>query len=204
MGMLRLAILVSGRGTNMEALLRAHQQGELRAEPVVVLSNKPGVQALTRAAKYGIPAHVINHRDYPSREAHDLAMVEHALRYGAEGAVLAGYMRLVTPRFIEAFPRGVINIHPSLLPAFPGAHAVQDAWEYGVKVTGCTVHFVNEAMDAGPIILQQAMEVKEEDTPETLAARLLEYEHRTLIRAVNLWAEGRLVVEGRRVRILSP
>lgn len=198
---MRIAIFVSGRGTNMEALLKAHREGVLNAEPVVVLANRAGIPALTRAQSYGVPAVVVEHRNYPSREAHDQAMVEHARAYKAEGAVLAGYMRLVTPLFIHSFPRGVINIHPSLLPAFPGAHAVKDAWEYGVKVTGCTVHFVNEEMDAGPIILQTAIPVEEEDTPETLAARLLEHEHRTLISAVNLWAEGRLSLEGRRVRI---
>jgi len=187
----------------MEALLVAYKRGELRAEPVVVLSNRAGVPALEKALRYGIPAIVEEHKKYPSREEHDRAMVEHARRYGAEGAVLAGYMRLVTPIFLSAFSRGVINIHPSLLPAFPGAHAVRSAWEYGVKVTGCTVHFVNERMDEGPIILQRTIEVREEDTPETLAERLLPLEHRTLIEAVNLWAEGRLRLEGRRVRIVS-
>jgi phosphoribosylglycinamide formyltransferase-1 len=157
---------------------------------------------LEKAQRYGIPAIVEEHKLYPLREDHDRAMVGHALRFQAEGAVLAGYMRLVTPVLISAFPRGVINIHPSLLPAFAGAHAVKSAWEYGVKVTGCTVHFVNERMDEGPIILQRAIEVKEEDTPESLAERLLDVEHLTLIEAVNLWAEGRLRVEGRRVRIL--
>jgi phosphoribosylglycinamide formyltransferase-1 len=199
---MRIAIFVSGRGSNMEALLQAHQKGELKAEPVVVLSNRAGVPALEKAQRYGIPAIVEEHKLYPLREDHDRAMVGHALRFQAEGAVLAGYMRLVTPVLISAFPRGVINIHPSLLPAFAGAHAVKSAWEYGVKVTGCTVHFVNERMDEGPIILQRAIEVKEEDTPESLAERLLDVEHLTLIEAVNLWAEGRLRVEGRRVRIL--
>lgn len=196
---MKTAILVSGRGSNMAALLEAHRQGRLAAEPVVVFSNKPDALALTKAKAAGVATEVLAHKDFASREAFDAAVVTCLRRYAIELVVLAGYMRIVTPIFLAAFANRVINIHPSLLPAFPGTNSVKQAWDYGVKVVGCTAHFVDAAIDHGPIIAQQALVVREGETAEELAARLLPLEHETLLTAINLVAKGQVIVEGRRV-----
>lgn len=198
---MRIAIFVSGRGSNMRALLRAHRRGRLVAQPVVVFSNRRDAPALTVARRFGIPTVSLSHRDYADRSTFDAAVVEALRPYACDGAVLAGYMRIVTPLLLEAFPAGVINIHPSLLPAFPGIDAVRQAWDYGVKTVGCTVHFVDAQVDHGPIIAQSAMRVAPATDADDLARRLLRVEHRTLVAAVRAWAEGRLTVQGRHVHV---
>jgi phosphoribosylglycinamide formyltransferase-1 len=191
---IKLAVLVSGGGTNLQAILDAVDCGALEAEVVVVLSNKPGALALDRAARHGVPTHVIDHRGFPSREAFDQAMVDVLRARGAEWVVLAGFMRIITPVFLDAFPSRVVNVHPALLPAFPGAHAQAQALAYGVRFTGCTVHLVDAGTDTGPIIAQAVVPVREDDTVESLTARILTEEH-ALLPAVLQWiSEGRVVV----------
>ncbi len=175
--------------------------GRLPAQVVVVLSDKQGAVALERARAAGIPAEFVDPASFPSREAFDRRLAERLKAYGVDLVVLAGFMRILSPAFVRAFPGRIMNIHPSLLPAFPGLHAQRQALEYGVKVSGCTVHFVDEGLDSGPIIMQAAVPVREGDTEESLAARILEQEHRLYPDAIRLFAEGRLQVEGRQVRI---
>ena len=164
----------------------------------MVISNVAGAPGLQRAAKAGIPAQVLDHRERP-REDHDRAMLEVLRAHGVGLVCLAGYMRLLSPAFVRAFPARILNVHPSLLPAFPGTGAVRQALAHGVKVTGATVHLVDEGLDSGPIVAQEAVPVKDDDTEETLAARVLEAEHRVYPRAARLVLEG-VVIEGRRVR----
>jgi phosphoribosylglycinamide formyltransferase-1 len=197
-----VGILISGRGSNMEALVRAMQEGRVRAEPGVVISNVPGPPGLARAAELGVPVTVVDHRAFGSREAHEREVVAVLRRHRVELVCLAGYMRLLSPYLISEFPQRILNIHPALLPAFPGLHAQRRALEHGVKVSGCTVHVVDEQCDHGPIVLQAAVPVLEDDTEDTLAARILEQEHRIYPHAVALYFERRLtVLDDRRVRI---
>jgi phosphoribosylglycinamide formyltransferase-1 len=201
--MVRVGVLVSGRGTNLQALIDAEARGELGARIVVVISNRAGVPALERARRAGIPAVVLERRAFPSRQAQEEAIVACLRDHQVDLVVLAGYDRILGPTVLAAYPLRIINIHPSLLPAFRGTlQAQRAALEYGVKVSGCTVHFVTEEVDGGPIILQRVVPVYDDDTPETLAARILAEEHRALPEAVRLFAEGRLRVVGRRVVIL--
>lgn len=199
---LRLGVLISGRGSNMVSIAEACARPDFPAEVAVVVSNVPGAGGLGRAAGFGIPTAVVDHRDFDDRPAFESELVRVLREHGAEAVALAGFMRLVTGTFLGAFPDRVLNIHPSLLPAFPGTHAHRDALAYGVKVSGCTVHLVTEQMDAGPIVAQAAVPVAEGDTEESLAARVLEQEHRIYPEAVRLLAEGRLRIDGRRARIL--
>ncbi len=192
MAALELGVLVSGSGTNLQAILDAIGQGRLDARVSLVVSNKPDAFALTRAEKAGVPARVISHRDYSSREEFDAALVAALREVNAEWVVLAGFMRVLTPVFLGAFRGRLINIHPALLPAFPGVHAQAQALQYGVKVTGCTVHFVDEGVDTGPIIGQRSIVVAEDDTLESLTARLLVEEHALLIEALGLIAARRV------------
>ncbi len=192
--------LASGRGTDFQSLVDAVEAGELKAEIRLLVCNEPGAQVLARAKRHNIPIRVIDHRG-KTREEFEDQMVAALREAGVELVVLAGFMRLLTSRFISAYRNRIINIHPSLLPAFPGAHAQADAINYGAKVSGCTVHFVDESLDSGPIILQRAVPVLPGDTPEDLAARILKEEHKVLPLAVRLFAEGRLRIEGRRVVI---
>ncbi len=198
-----MGVLASGRGTNLEALLQACERGEIPGRVVVVLSNRREAPALERARRRGIPAFFVSPRLFSRREEYDLHLVGLLRRHRVELVVLAGYMRYLTPPFVEAFRHRAINIHPSLLPSFPGLEAQRQALEYGVKVSGCTVHFIDEELDHGPIILQAAVPVREDDDVESLSARILREEHRILVEAVRLFAQGRLRVEGRRVRILD-
>lgn len=197
----RIGVLASGQGTNLQAILDACAAGRLSARVVLVLSDRPGAPALARAAAAGVPTEVIPPAAFPSREAHDEALIAALRAAGVDTVVLAGYLRLVSPGFLRAFPDRVINVHPALLPAFPGLHAQRQALEYGVKVTGCTVHFVDEGLDTGPVILQEAVPVEEDDDEARLSARIRVVEHRLLVEALRLLAEGRLVIEGRRVRV---
>jgi phosphoribosylglycinamide formyltransferase-1 len=194
----RLGVLISGRGSNLQALIDATRDGRLAATIAVVISNRDEAQGLARAREAGIEALTISHRGWPSREDHDRAIVAE-LRARDVGLVcLAGYMRLVGAPLLEAYPNAILNIHPSLLPAFPGADAQRQALEHGVRVSGVTVHFVTAELDNGPIVLQRAVPVLDGDTPETLAARILEEEHRAYPEAVRLVLEGRGRIEGRR------
>lgn len=201
---LKLGVLVSGRGSNLQAILDAIGRAELPAEVVAVISNRPGVLALDRAARAGVPTHVVERKDFTSRHTQQMAMADVLENAGAELVVLAGFDSLLDPDFVARFPNRIINIHPSLLPAFGGGlHAQADALHWGVRVSGCTVHFVTAEVDAGPIILQAVVPVMDDDTCESLAQRILVEEHRLLPAAIRLFAEGRLQVQGRRVRILS-
>jgi phosphoribosylglycinamide formyltransferase-1 len=202
MGRIRVGILASGRGTDFQSLVDARKRGDLDVDLVVLVCNVPDAPVIERAKSAGVPATVIDHRPFgKDREAFEREVVKVLKEKRVDLVVHAGFMRIVTGYYVGEFRNRIINIHPSLLPAFPGAHAHRDALAHGVKVSGCTIHFVDESVDGGPIILQKAVPVLEEDTEETLAARILEQEHIFLPLAVRLFAEGRLKVEGRRVRI---
>lgn len=197
---MRLAVLVSGSGSNLQALLDAEARGELAPGTIAcVVSNKPGVRALERAAASGKPALVVDHKAYAGREAFEDALLAALAAHGVEAVVLAGFMRVLTARFLGAFPDRVINIHPALLPAFPGVDGIAQAHAYGVKLAGCTVHFVDATVDGGAIIAQAAVPVEGDDTVDTLRARVLVEEHRLLPRAAQKLAAGVLVRDGRRV-----
>jgi len=193
----KVGVLVSGRGSNLQALLAAAREDRLGGEVSVVLSNVADAPALDKARAAGVPAVVCDHRGH-AREEHDRAMLGVLRDHGVDLVCLAGYMRLLSAPFLSALPHRVVNIHPSLLPAFPGMDAQRQAWEHGVKVSGATVHLVEEALDAGPIVMQEAVAVRPDDTPDTLAARILEAEHRIYPRAVRLLLGGRWRLEGRR------
>lgn len=201
----RVAVLASGRGSNLQALIDAIERGNLSATISLVLSNKEEALALERARRHGLQAIFIDPGPFKgqpqARESYDQAVLEVLQKHDIELVVLAGYMRIITPVLINAFPHRMMNIHPSLLPSFTGLDVQRKALDWGVKVAGCTVHFVTDGVDEGPIVLQASVPVMEEDTPETLSARILKEEHRIYPEAVQLFAEGRLQVEGRRVRI---
>jgi phosphoribosylglycinamide formyltransferase-1 len=199
--LLRIGVLASGGGTNLQAIIDRCQDGSLFAEIAVVITNNPGAGALDRAEKASIPTLCINHRDFPGREEFDHAVVKALQDAEVDLVVLAGFMRIITQTFIDAFPNRVINIHPALLPAFPGLHVQQQAIDYGARFSGCTVHFVDGGVDTGPIIIQAVVPVLQDDTEDTLAARILEQEHRIYPRAIQLIAEGRVQVDGRQVMI---
>ncbi|HHW08194.1 MAG TPA: phosphoribosylglycinamide formyltransferase [Clostridia bacterium] len=199
--LLRIAVLASGRGTNLQALIEAQNADRLGGEIVLVVSDNPQAKALERASRHGIPTRVIEPAGYATREGFDRALVETLQAHRVELVVLAGYMRLLSPVVLQAYPQRVINIHPSLLPSFPGLNAQEQAWKYGVKYTGCTVHFVDEGMDTGPIIAQRVVAVNPEDTADDLAAKILQEEHRLYPQVVRWLAEGRVVLQGRRVLI---
>lgn len=191
----RLGVLVSGGGSNLGAILAAIASGELDAEVAVVISNKAGVRALERAAEAGVPTEVLSHRDHASREAYDRALAERLRAAGVEWIVLAGFMRIVTSELLDVFPDRVLNIHPALLPAFPGVDAQAQALAYGVRITGCTVHLVDAGVDTGPIVAQAAVPVLPGDDRERLAARILTEEHRLYVEVLRAIAAGRLCVE---------
>jgi phosphoribosylglycinamide formyltransferase-1 len=196
---MRLAILLSGRGSNFAAIHDAILRGALDAEIVCVISNRPNAPGIEYARSAGLPAHVVDHRAFDSRAAHEAevrAILEDAR---PDFIALAGYMRLLSPAFIAAYRMRIINIHPSLLPAFPGVDAQAQAVAYGVKISGCTVHFVDENLDAGPILVQRAVEVRADDNASTLGARILEQEHAAYVEALVKLASDRFKLEGRRV-----
>ena len=200
---IRLGALSSGRGSNLQAIIDACEVGKISAKIAVVVSDKSDALALERARRHRLMAVFLNPKEFPTREDYDERMVEILKQQAVDLVILAGYMRIVTPRLISAYPNRIMNIHPSLLPSFPGLRAPKQALEWGVKVSGCTVHFVNETVDQGPIIFQAAVPVFPEDTEESLSARILEQEHRILPQAIQYFAEGRLQVVGRRVMISS-
>jgi phosphoribosylglycinamide formyltransferase-1 len=206
---IRLGVLASGGGTNLQAILDACAAGRIDASVAAVVSNVPGAGALERARRAGVATEVLPSRGVADREAYDRALVDALRRHGVDLVCLAGYMRLVTPAFLRAFgpteatrgcPR-VVNVHPGLLPAFPGLHAQRQCLEYGARFAGCTVHFVDEGTDTGPVILQAVVPVLPDDTEATLAARILEQEHRIYPQAIQWFARGRLQVRGRTVHV---
>jgi phosphoribosylglycinamide formyltransferase-1 len=195
----RIGVLLSGRGSNFEALADSIAAGHIPgAEIVIVVSNREGAPGLARAAERGIPSRAIPSKGLP-REAYDALVVEELQRAGVELVCLAGFMRLLSPKFIAAYPQRILNIHPSLLPSFPGLEAQRQALEYGVKFSGCTVHLVDENLDAGPILVQAVVPIRDDDTDETLSSRILAEEHRVYSEAVRLILSGRYRIEGRRV-----
>jgi phosphoribosylglycinamide formyltransferase-1 len=202
---MKTGVLASGSGTNLQALIDAWKAGALApAELVVVGANIPGCLALERAQKAGIDTFVLSHKSFATREDFDRALVAELRGRGVELVVLAGFMRVLTGAFLDAFPLRVINIHPALLPTFPGVHAQKQALDYGVKLAGCTVHFVDKGTDTGPIIAQAAVPVLPTDDEDTLGKRILGEEHRLLPAVVRAVASGQVSVEGRRVHIAPP
>jgi phosphoribosylglycinamide formyltransferase-1 len=197
----RLGVLASGRGSNLQAIIDAIEKGRLGAVLAVVISNKAEAPALERARKHGAPAIFLDPKATPDREAYDAVILECLRKYEVGLVALAGYMKIVTRVLIDAYPNRIMNTHPSLLPAFPGLKAQQQALDWGVKASGCTIHFVTEGVDTGPIIRQATVPVMEGDTAESLEARILVEEHRIYPEAIQLFAEGRLTVEGRQVHI---
>jgi len=198
---MRLAVFASGRGSNFRALLEASRAGRLpQAEFVVLVSDKPDAKALDIAREYGVKALHVSPKNFESRDAYEQEILRCLRELKVEGICLAGYMRLVGKTILRAFPNRILNIHPALLPSFPGTHGHRDTLAYGVKVSGCTVHFVDEGVDTGPIIVQRSVEVLDDDTEETLAARILIQEHQAYPEAVDLLTRGLLDMEGRKVR----
>ena len=198
-----LGVLCSGRGTNLQSILAAVESGDISAPVGVVLTDKPDAKALERAEKAGIPHFCVDRKQYADKQTFEEALVEKLREHGVTLVILAGFMRILSPYFVHAFPGRILNIHPSLLPSFGGAHAHRDVLAYGVKVSGCTIHFVDEGMDSGPIILQTAVPVLDSDDEDTLAARVLEQEHKLYPKAISLFLNGKLKIEGRKVRILE-
>lgn len=199
--MLKLGVLASGRGSNFQAIIDAINGGYLSAGIEVLITDKPGAYAVDRAEANGISSLVIEHGGYSSREAYYRRIADELKGRGVELVVLAGFMRVVGKPLIDAYPMKIMNIHPALLPSFPGLHGQRQAVEYGVKISGCTVHFVDEGVDTGPVIIQSAVPVYSDDTGESLSGRILEHEHKVYPYAIKLFAEGRLEVVGRVVRI---
>ena len=202
---IKLGVLVSGRGSNLQAIIDSIERGELSAEVAVVLSDVEDAAALERAGKHGIPAVYINPGKFRTKltPAIEREYVGCMTDHGVELVCLAGFMRILHEDFLSAFPSRIINIHPALLPSFPGLHAQKQALEYGVKFSGATVHFVNEGIDAGPVIIQAVVPVMDDDTEDTLAARILEEEHRIYPEAIRLFAAGHLRIEERTVHCLG-
>jgi len=201
MAKIKIGVLVSGRGSNLQAIIDAAKKGEIAADIAVVVSNVPGAFALERAKKAKIPAVVVDSKAYDKKEAYEAEIIRVLQSHKVDLVCLAGYMKLITPRIMAEFHNRIMNIHPALLPAFPGLHVQKKALEYGVKVSGCTVHFVDEGTDTGPIIIQAAVPVLEADTEESLSARILKEEHKIYPKAIDLFAKGKLKVEGRRIKV---
>jgi phosphoribosylglycinamide formyltransferase 1 len=199
---LALGVLASGRGSNLQAILDACARPGFPAHVAVVISDRERALALDRARTAGVEARWVNPKDFGDREAYDLALVRELERRQVGLVCHAGWMRILSPAYVHAFAGRALNVHPSLLPAFPGLHAPRQALEHGAKVAGATVHFVDEGVDTGPIVLQAAVAVEPTDTEETLAARILVQEHRLYPEAIRLFAEGRLQIQGRRVMVL--
>lgn len=192
----RLAVFVSGSGTNLQAIIDAHINS---VEIVLVLSNNPEAYAIERAKKHNIPVEIIDHKQYSSREEFEQEILKRLEPYGVDLIALAGFMRILSPFFVRSYKNRIMNLHPALLPLFPGMHAAKQALDFGVKFTGCTVHFVDEGVDTGPIILQAVVPIYDNDTEEDLLDRIHKEEHSIYPEAIRLFAEGRLRIEGRRV-----
>lgn len=201
--LLKIGVLVSGNGSNLQAIIDRIEEGRLSAQIACVISNNAGAFALERARQHGIPGLYLDHRLFSGRAGYDAALLEALRDYEVDLVVLAGFMRIITPILIDAYPNAILNIHPALLPAFPGLHAQKQALDYGVKISGCTVHFVDPGTDTGPVIIQAAVPVLDNDTEESLSTRIQVEEHRIYPEAIRLYAEGRLKVEGHQV-VISP
>ncbi len=199
---IQIGVLVSGNGSNFQAIVDSLESGYIKnADIVCLISNKADAFALERAKKHNITAIVLDHKNFTDRKQYDTALVEILKKHGVQLVVLAGFMRLLSPVMINAFPNSIMNIHPALLPAFPGLDAQKQAFEYGVRYTGCTVHFVDSGTDTGPIILQAVVPILGTDTLESLTDRIHGEEHRTYVEAIRFFSEGRLHIEGRKVFI---
>ena len=199
--MVNIGVLASGRGTNLQAIIEAVEEGRIEGEISIVVSDNPDAYALKRAKQHNIETQYINFKEFKDREDYDKEIIKTMKKKKVNLVVLAGYMRILSPYFIRTYKNKIINIHPALLPSFPGLHAQRQAVVNGVKVSGCTVHFVDEGVDLGPIILQKAVEVKDDDTEESLAERILKEEHQIYPRAIQLFCQGRLIIKGRKVFI---
>lgn len=200
-GLLKLGVLISGNGSNLQSIIDHIEKGSLKAIIKIVISNNPDAYGITRAKKHGIPTVVLKNGDFKNKEEFDLELIRILKNNCVDLVILAGFMRIITPTLLKAFPHKIMNIHPALLPSFPGIHGQKQALDYGVKLSGCTVHFVDEGVDTGPIIIQSAVQVFNDDTEETLAARILKEEHRIYSQAIQLFAEGKIEIKGRKVRI---
>ena len=201
MPILRIGVLASGRGSNFQSIIDEIESDRLKAEIVLLITDNPSAFAIERARKHGVEYLVVQPKEYPSKDDYFVRIADALKKKNVELVVLAGFMRIVGKPVIGAFPNRIMNIHPALLPSFPGLHGQKQAIDYGAKISGCTVHFVDEGMDTGPIIIQAAVPVFQSDTEETLSERILKYEHRIYPEAIRLFSEGKIKVEGRKVRI---
>ena len=199
--MVNIGVLASGRGTNLQAIIEAIKEGRIEGKIGIVISDNRDAFALKRAKQNNIETEYINFKSFKNRENYDKKIVECLKEKDVDLVVLAGYMRILSSHFIEMYKNRIMNIHPALLPSFPGLHAQKQAVEHGAKISGCTVHFVDEGVDSGPIILQKAVEVSDDDTEESLAERILKEEHQIYPQAIQLFSEDRLAIKGRRVFI---
>jgi phosphoribosylglycinamide formyltransferase-1 len=200
-GLLKLGVLISGNGSNLQSIVDHIEEGSLKAIIKIVISNNPEAYGITRAKKHEIPVVILKNGDFKNKEEFDLELIRILKNNYVDLVILAGFMRIITPTLLKAFPHKIMNIHPALLPSFPGIHGQKQALEYGVKLSGCTVHFIDEGVDTGPIIMQKAVQVFDNDTEEILAARILKEEHRIYSQAIQLFAEGKIEIKGRKVRI---
>jgi len=200
--LINVGVLISGRGSNLQAIIDASEKGDIPAKVAVVISDQPDAYGLERARKHNIPVAVFEPKRFADKNTYELEIIKTLKHYGVDLVCLAGYLRIVGPVLLEHFRGKMLNIHPALLPSFPGLHVQKAALDHGVKVSGATVHFVDEGCDTGPIIVQAAVPVLEDDTEETLSARILEQEHKLYPRAIKLFAEKKLKIEGRRVEVL--
>jgi phosphoribosylglycinamide formyltransferase-1 len=201
MAMVKIGVLASGRGSNFQAIIDSSTSGRIKSSVVMLIVDNPSAYALKRAEKHNIPSLYINPKDFGSKDAFYRKISDELKARGVGLVVLAGFMRIVGKPLLDAFPMKVMNIHPALLPSFPGLHGQKQAVDYGARISGCTVHFVDEGVDTGPIIIQAAVPVHQDDTEETLSARILEHEHRIFPEAIRLFEEGRLEVTGRWVKV---
>lgn len=198
---LKLGVLISGSGSNLQSIIDNIENGKLDAAIKIVISNNPHAFGISRAQKHGLPVIILNHEEFKTREEFDAELIKILISKEIDLIVLAGFMRLLTPGFLKAFPQKIINIHPALLPSFKGTHGQKMAFEYGVKFSGCTVHFVDEGVDSGAIIIQSVVPVLQDDTEEDLAARVLKEEHRIYPQAIQFFAENKIKISGRKVFI---
>ncbi len=200
---MKFAVFASGEGTNLQAIIDAVKAGDIKAELALVFSNKRNVGCLTKAKKAGIKTLCLIRDDYATPQSYDRDIVIHLKDEGIDFVVLAGYMKILSSYFIKQFPSKVLNVHPSLLPSYKGAKGIKDAFTYGAKVTGVTIHFVDSRMDHGPIIMQESIKIKEKDTLESLDEKIHSIEHRIFPKVIKMFVEGRLKVAGRKVQILD-
>jgi len=199
--MLNIGVLASGRGSNFQAIIDSIENGYLKAKIALLITDNPNAYAIERAKNHGIETLIMRPKDFPDKDSYYLNIANELKERGTELVILAGFMRVVGKSLIQEFPNKIMNIHPAILPSFPGLHGQKQAVDYGVKISGCTVHFVDEGIDTGPIIIQSAVPVYEDDTEESLSERILKQEHKIFPMAIKLFSEGRITVEGRKVII---